>query len=69
MLSASFFIEEQVPALLHSIHQWTLTGRDSVDSARARELRKVLEKVEGDLRQVYLNSPVTGNEDSGGRLV
>lgn len=69
MLSASIFIKRQVPALLHSIDQWMLTGRDSVDSARARELRRVLEKVEADLRQVYFNSPVLVNEASRGGLV
>jgi hypothetical protein len=52
MASALFLIENQVPALLGSIHQWTLTGRDSVSSEAARELRSVLEHLEGDLRQV-----------------
>jgi hypothetical protein len=59
MASASYFIKNQVPGFLRSIHQWTLTGRDSVDSARAGELRRVLEKMEGDLRQVYLSVPIT----------
>lgn len=53
MTSALFFIQNQVPALLRSIHQWTLTGRDSVTSERAHELRRVLEQLEVDLRQVF----------------
>jgi hypothetical protein len=61
MLSALSFIEDQVPALLHSIHQWTLTGRDSVTSERARELRTVLEQLEGDLRQVYYSKIPVGS--------
>jgi hypothetical protein len=59
MASALVFIQNQVPALLRSIQQWTLTGRDSVTSERARELKKVLEQLDGDLRQVYhLELPV-----------
>lgn len=54
MDSALVFIEEQVPALLDSIRQWTLTGRDSVTPARAPELRSALEQVEQILRQVCL---------------
>ncbi|OOQ84220.1 hypothetical protein PEBR_33708 [Penicillium brasilianum] len=56
MASASSFIENQVPALILSIHQWTLTGRDSVDSARARQLRRVLEKAEADLFQDFMSA-------------
>lgn len=54
MASALFFIENQVPALLRSIHQWTLRGRHSVASGGVRALRRVLEQMEGDLRQVYI---------------
>ncbi|KAJ5086192.1 hypothetical protein N7532_010963 [Penicillium argentinense] len=53
MDSALVFIEKQVPALLDSIHQWILTGRDSVTPARARELRSALEQVEQRLRQSF----------------
>jgi hypothetical protein len=59
MKSALVFIRDQVPALLRSIEQWTLTGRDSVTSEKARKLRSVLEQLEGDLREVYyLEFPV-----------
>ncbi|KAJ5974022.1 hypothetical protein N7481_011232 [Penicillium waksmanii] len=50
---ALVFIEEQVPALLDSIRQWTLIGRDSVTPARACELRSVLEQAEQILRQLH----------------
>ncbi|CEO60698.1 hypothetical protein PMG11_05280 [Penicillium brasilianum] len=56
MASASSFIGNQVSALMLSIHQWTLTGRDAVNSARARELRRVLEKAEADLRQDFMSA-------------
>lgn len=55
MDSALVFIEKQVPALLDSIHQWTLTGRDSVSPAGAHELRSALEQVEQRLREVCLH--------------
>lgn len=56
MDSALVFIEKQVPALLDSIHQWTLTGRDSVTPARGIELRSALEQVEQVLRQSFTSS-------------
>ncbi|KAJ5123593.1 hypothetical protein N7448_009690 [Penicillium atrosanguineum] len=50
MISTLVFIKEQAPALLDSIHQWILTGRDSVIPARAHELRSALEQAERSLR-------------------
>lgn len=54
MNSALVFVKDQVPALLDSIHQWTLAGHDSVSPARASELRSALEQAERSLRQVGL---------------
>ncbi len=54
MNSALVFVKDQVPALLDSIHQWTLAGHDSVSPARASELRGALEQAERSLRQVGL---------------
>lgn len=53
MNSALVFIQEQVPALLDSIHQWILTC-NSLAPTRARGLRSALEQSERSLRHVCL---------------
>jgi hypothetical protein len=40
------FIEHEVPAFLGSLRQWAVSGMDTLDSARASELRQLMQRLE-----------------------
>ncbi|KAF7719665.1 Dynamin family protein [Penicillium ucsense] len=54
-ISAVAYIQHEVPALVHSIHQWMLTGHESVKAEEAEKLQAVLRAAEGSLRQELLS--------------
>ncbi|KAH8690053.1 hypothetical protein BGW36DRAFT_364783 [Talaromyces proteolyticus] len=56
MRSASAFLDHKVPALLLSLNQWALSGKDSVMAEKAGSLRRVLENIQQALHQEFISS-------------
>lgn len=59
MRSTSAFLENQVPALILSLRQWTLSGADGVTERNAAAVRTVLQNAQNELRRVPLTSKDT----------
>ncbi|KAJ5232893.1 hypothetical protein N7468_005849 [Penicillium chermesinum] len=51
MQATAAYLEHQVPALIGSLRQWILSGRDSVDTEKAKNLRVLLEGMERIVRR------------------
>lgn len=52
MISARSYVQHEVPALVHSLYQWKLTGCDSVGAEKATKLQVVFDQAESSLREV-----------------
>lgn len=52
MAATTAYLEHQVPALLGSLRQWTLSGQDNVGIENSNNLRIFLEDLEKTIRRV-----------------
>ncbi|KAI2794480.1 hypothetical protein POX_a01079 [Penicillium oxalicum] len=53
MISARSYVQHEVPALVHSLYQWKLTGCDSVGAEKATKLQVVFDQAESSLREKF----------------